>query len=176
MKSNNIKARIREYFFLNPTARLRVRQIEKAVKVPLPSAIRYAKELEKEGLLKSGIIAGANLYSADRSSKNFIVEKMLFNIRQVHESGLVDYLVGEYSNPAIILFGSYARGEDIETSDIDIYIETSRKEIIIGAEFEKKLQRAVQAFTYKSIKDIKNRGLANNIVNGVRLNGNLEVI
>lgn len=67
-------------------------------------------------------------------------------------------------------------GEDIETSDIDIYIETSRKEIIIGAEFEKKLQRAVQAFTYKSIKDIKNRGLANNIVNGVRLNGNLEVI
>ena len=85
--------------------------MKKAVKVPLPSAIRYAKELEKEGLLKSGIIAGANLYSADRSSKNFIVEKMLFNIRQMHESGLVTHLVEEYNNPAIVLFGSYARGK-----------------------------------------------------------------
>lgn len=175
MRLNNIKTIIKEYFFLNPTARLRVRQIEKAARVPLPSAIRYAKELEKEGLLKSIIIAGAKLYSADRGSKNFIVEKMLFNIREMHGSGLVAHLVEEYNNPAIVLFGSYARGEDTEASDIDIYIETSRREISIGSRFEKRLQRTVQAFAYKSVKDIKNRGLANNIINGIRLNGNLEV-
>lgn len=175
MKTKDIKTKVTEYFFLNPTARLRVRQIEKEAKAPLPSAIRYAKELEKEGVLKSEIIAGVNLYSADRSSKRFLVEKMLFNIRQMHESGLVAYLVEEYSNPAIILFGSYAKGEDIETSDIDLYVETNAKDIKISSEFEKKLKRAVQIFAYKNIKDIKNKELANNIINGIRINSNVEV-
>jgi len=174
MKTKDNKYRVKEYFFLNPTARLRVRQIEKEAKVPLPSAIRYAKELEKEGILKSGLIAGIKLYSADRSSKRFLVEKMLFNIRQMHESGLVAYLVEEYNNSAIILFGSYARGEDIETSDIDLYIETNAKDIKTSSEFEKKLKRDVQIFAYKSAKDIKNKELANSIINGIRLNGVVE--
>ena len=75
MELNSIKDRIKAYFFLNPTTRLRVRQIEREVKIPLPSAIRYTKELEKEGILKSQEIAGIRLYSADRTSKSFLLEK-----------------------------------------------------------------------------------------------------
>ena len=50
MERKNIKERIKEYFLNNPTEKLRVRQIERKVKVPLPSAIRYTKELVKEGV------------------------------------------------------------------------------------------------------------------------------
>ncbi|MBU2638357.1 MAG: nucleotidyltransferase domain-containing protein [Nanoarchaeota archaeon] len=174
MKTSNIKEKLKNYFFINPTARLRVRQIERELKLPLPSVIRYAKELEKEGLLKITDIAGIRVYSADRASRQFIVEKMLFNIYSLHESGLVNLIIEELHNPAIILFGSYAKGEDIESSDIDIFIETPAKKPDFKM-FEKKLNRNIQLFLHKSIKDIKNKELANNIINGIRLNGFIEV-
>ena len=122
MITNSIKERIRKYFFQNPTTQLRVRQIEREVKVPLPSVIRYCKELEKEGIIKKTETAGIALYSADRSSMRYLLEKRLFNIRLIFESGLLDHLIKEHSNPTIVLFGSYAKGEDIERSDIDLYI------------------------------------------------------
>ena len=93
MITKSIKTKLMEYFFQYSTAKLRVRQIERKVKIPLPSAIRYSKELEKEKILKSEIIAGVKLYSADRTSKTYLLEKTHFNIKQLHSSGLVDYLI-----------------------------------------------------------------------------------
>ncbi|MBT5272499.1 nucleotidyltransferase domain-containing protein [Candidatus Woesearchaeota archaeon] len=165
-----------EYFFINPAVKLRVRQIEREVKIPLPSAIRYAKELEKEGILRHEIIAGVKLYSADRSSKIYLFEKTYFNIKQLHSSGLIDYLIEYYSNPTIILFGSYSRGEDTEDSDIDIFVETVLKEKIDLSKFEKRLKKDIQLFVLKNLKEISNNHLANNILNGITLNGFIEVL
>lgn len=174
MKTNGIKQRIQDYFFLNPTAKARVRQIERLVKVPLPSAIRYTKELEKEGILKSSEIANITLYSADRTSKAFLLEKKLFNIRQLYASGIIDFIREELNDPAIIVFGSYAKGEDVENSDIDLYIEMPVKKLDLK-EFEIRLRRKIQPFLYKNLNKIENKELANNIINGIILNGFVEV-
>lgn len=173
MKINTIN-KIKEYFFRNPTERLRVRHIERKAKVPLPSAIKYAKELEKEGILKSTIIADIKLYSADRTSKNYLHEKKLSNLKSLFP--LVQYLIDKYSNPTIVMFGSYSRGEDVESSDIDIYLETPSKEEIKLEQFEKELGRSIQIFRFKNIQQVKNKDLANNIINGITLNGFLEVL
>lgn len=175
MITKNIKEKIKEYFFINPTSKLRVRQIERKLKLPLPSVIRYCKELEKEGILKKEAISGIFAYSADRSSKNYIIEKKLFNIKQLYNSGLIDYLINEYNNSVIILFGSYSRGEDIEDSDIDLYVETAKKKEFNLQKFENKLNRKLQVFNYKNIKEVPNPHLANNIINGIVLNNFLEV-
>ena len=176
MITKSIKTKLMEYFFLNPTAKLRVRQIEREVKIPLPSAIRYAKELEKEGILKHDIIAGVKLYSADRTSKMYKMEKIHFNIKQLHSSGLMDYLIDYYGNPTIILFGSYSKGEDTEESDIDICIETVLREKKDLTKFEKKLNKEIQLFVLKNLKKMSNKHLANNILNGITLNGFIEVL
>jgi len=175
MKTKSIKETVREFFFLNPTAQLRVRQASREVGIPLPSAIRYTRELIKEGLLKKAGIAGVTLYSADRSSASFLLEKRIFNLRHLHISGLTSYLVREFSNPPLVVFGSYARGEDRETSDIDLYLETPSNKRVSLEKFEKTLQRKVHLFIYKRIKDVENKELANNILNGVTLNGFVEV-
>lgn len=175
MGTKDIKTKLKEYFFLNPTIKLRVRQIERELKVPLPSVIRYTKELEQEGLLKSTKIANITTYSADRASKTFLLEKKLFNIYQLNTSGLLDFLIEELSNPAIVVFGSYAKAEDVENSDIDLYIETPSQKKINVEKYEKILQRKIQLFMYKSLPDVENKGLANNIVNGIVLNGFMEV-
>ncbi|MDO8643047.1 MAG: nucleotidyltransferase domain-containing protein [Candidatus Woesearchaeota archaeon] len=175
MKTKDIKTRVKEYFFLHPTIKLRVRHIERELKLPLPSVIRYTKELEQERILKRTEIANITLYSADRTSKNYLLEKKLFNIRQLHTSGLLDFLVEELSNPPIAVFGSYARGEDTEQSDIDLYIETPSKKKINIEKYEKILQRKIQLFIYKNIHELKNKDLANNILNGIRINGFMDV-
>ena len=121
MKRNNIKMRLKEYFFKHPSERLRVRQIEREVNIPLPSAIKYAKELEEEGVLKREEIAEVITYSADIGSKSYLIHKRLYNIKALFDSGLMAFLIDELSNPDIILFGSFFKGIDLEESDIDIH-------------------------------------------------------
>ncbi len=174
MKRKNIKESIKEYFFTNPTGKMRVRHIEKALKLPLPSVIRYCKELEQEGILKTTRIGNVVFYTADRGNERFLLEKKVWNIRQLYVSGLVEHLKVNAYNPTIIVFGSYAKGEDVENSDIDVYIETTKKDIDIS-KFEKVLNRKIQMFVYTTIREVKNSHLANNMINGVVLNGFLEV-
>lgn len=176
MKIKAIKDRIRNYFFINPTIKLRVRQIERELKAPLPSVIRYTKELENESILKSMEIANIKVYFANRASKTYLLEKKMFNISQLHKSSLLSFLKEEFNNPIIVVFGSYALGEDIENSDIDLYLETAGKKKIDLIKFEKILQRKIQIFKYKNIHELKNKELTNNIINGITLNGFLEVL
>src|SRR3989344_2208334 len=171
MKRKNIKGTIREYFFINPTAKMRVRQIERETKLPLPSVIRYCNELDKEGILRGEKVSGIYVYSADRASKQFLLEKKLYNIKSLYACRLIEYLIEELSNPLIIVFGSYAKGEDIERSDIDIYIQTSSKKNVAGEKFEKLLKRKLQMFVQSDMRQINNPHLMNNIINGVILNG-----
>lgn len=171
----SIKERIKEHFFKDPNIRLRVRQIEREVDVPLPSAIKYAKELENEGILIREIIGNVTFYTTDYNSPKYRIEKTLHNIRSLHECGLIEHIKEECFNPTIILFGSYSRGEDIISSDIDIFVETKTKIGKTIKKFEKKLHREVQLFEHKSIRDIKNKHLINNILNGLTLSGQIEV-
>ena len=175
MKRKDIKQTIREYFFVNPTAKLRVREIERTLKLPIPSVIRYCKELEKESILTTIKTGNVNLYTANRGSEKYLLEKKLYNIKKIYESELIEHLRRELSNPPIVLFGSFAKGEDTEESDIDLYIETPSKKDISLEKFEDKLKRKIQVFRHKNIKEISNPHMANNIINGITLNNYIEV-
>ncbi|MBI5391974.1 nucleotidyltransferase domain-containing protein [Candidatus Woesearchaeota archaeon] len=175
MKRKDIKQAIEEYFFTNPTAKLRVREIERTLKLPLPSVIRYCMELEKEEILHLAKMGNVRFYTANRGSKKYLLEKKLYNLKQLHESGLIEYLKVELSNPTIVLFGSYAKGEDLEESDIDLYIETPSNRKVHLEKFEKLLKRVIQVFQHKNLKEISNPHLANNIINGITVNNYLEV-
>ena len=175
MKRKDIKQTIKEYFFTNPTTKLRVREIERTLKLPLPSVIRYCKELEKEEILGVIITGRVHFYTANRGSEKYILEKKLYNIKKLYETGLIEYIRQELSNPAIILFGSFAKGEDLEKSDIDLYIETPSKKNVNLEKFKKLLKREIQIHQHKSLNEISNPHLANNIINGIVLNNYIEV-
>ncbi len=175
MKRKNIKLVVKEYFLENPSTKIRVRQLERILKVPLPSIIRYCKELEEEGILKTTIIGEVKFYTPNNSSEKYVIEKKFYNIRKIYDSGLINFLKKEFYNPTIILFGSYFRGEDKEDSDIDIFIETKIQKKVDLKKYEKILGKKINLIQYKSIKTIKNKHLANNILNGLVLNGFLNV-
>ncbi len=169
------KQKILEYFLANPTVKLRAREIERAVKVSFPSVPRYVKESESEGILHKETIGRVVFFTASRGSLEYKKKKLCFNLKQLLSCGVLEAFRVEMSNPVVVLFGSYSRGEDIETSDIDLYVETKSKKEIYFKRFEKKLGKEIQMHKFASLKDVPNKELANNIINGIVLNGFLEV-
>ena len=117
---------------------------------------------------------------ANQQSNEFIKSKIAYNLNFIYQSGIIEFLNEHFNNPkAIILFGSFRKGDDISTSDIDIAIETDEvkeyktvttKELI---EFEKLINRKIQIHLFNRGKiDIN---VFNNIANGIVLSGFLEV-
>jgi predicted nucleotidyltransferase len=89
-------------------------------------------------------------------------------------------LVSHFKNPkAIVLFGSFRKGEDLSNSDIDIAIESDEvKEYqTIGlrelSEFEQFFRKKIQIHLFN--RESADIGVFNNIANGILLWGFLEV-
>ncbi|MBS3167159.1 nucleotidyltransferase domain-containing protein [Candidatus Woesearchaeota archaeon] len=116
---------------------------------------------------------------ANLQNWNYIKNKIVYNLNFIYNSGLVEFLGAHFNNPkSIILFGSFRKGEDISTSDIDIAIETedteyntiNLKELSV---FEEYIHRNIQIHLFN--RENINSNLFSNLVNGIILYGFLEV-
>ena len=141
---------------------------------------KYLNELKKDGILTSERKLNHLLFKANSTSFQFKDLKLFHNIRKIKESGLLDYLNEELNHPpTIILFGSFAKSENIKKSDIDLFIITSTKKEINLKEFEKKLGHEIQLFLHstKEIEEMKQKKepLLNSIINGIVLEGYWEL-
>lgn len=176
MIKKNIKFEIKKYFMQNPSAKLRIRQVEKTLNLSLPSVIRYLNNLVEENILRKELIGNITFFTSNFDSNEYKLEKKLFNLKLIYESKLIEYLKINFSNPNIVLFGSFLYGEDLEESDIDIFIQTPIKtKIQLPENFQKLLKRQIQIFQFKDIFKIENIELRNNIINGYLINGYIEV-
>lgn len=176
LKLTNLQTRILRLLFIKVGASLNQRRIARTLKVSQPAVIKALPELEKLNLVQK---------QQDKESKRWAVElnrenhrviqlKRADNLKQIYESGLADYLEKEFAGAAIILFGSYSRGEDTVNSDIDIAI-TGRKEKTINLDkFEKALERTIRINFYDSFKNV-HKHLKENIFNGIILAGGIEL-
>lgn len=165
--------RLLKLFLDSPTESFRLREISRLTKISPPSVMGYLKEFEKDGLIKKQIKRDIPFYTAMRDNSNFLLYKKLSIIFELNKSGLVDYLWDKLSPEAIILYGSFAKGESIESSDIDLFILGKERNIIV-TEFEKKLGKKIHIFFKVSVKEIPNK-LKNNILNGIILKGYVKV-
>lgn len=112
------------------------------------------------------------LFYSNKENKNFIDLSRIYWNNKLNE--IVSYLDANLVNPTIVLFGSLSKGEVLLNSDIDIAVFGSRKEIDLSG-FEKKLKRKIQLFFFDSVKNIENKELSNNILNGYILKGRLKL-
>lgn len=157
--------------FDNPTKEFHARELSRKTGLSIFSVLEAVKKLSKEGLVSVHKKGNMKIVKAVHSTE-FIRAKRIDNLEKIYDSGLVDYLSEPYNKPeAIILFGSYSRGDDIETSDIDIAIITKdRKDHKNNLEkFEKLLSRKISLHEI-DLKKIS-REFHNNLVNGIVLEG-----
>ena len=158
-------------FFEDCYRRINIREYAKIVKISPPTASKILSSYKKEGLLEKENYRNYIFFHANKESKQFIDLSRIYWTYKLKAT--TNFIKEKLINPKLILFGSLAKAETTPESDIDIAIFSPKKEIKIK-NFEKKLKRKIQLFWFKSIKDIKNKELINNIINSYILNGQLS--
>ena len=166
---NNLKP-----FLENINRDLGVREYAREIKVRPPTASAILSGLEKDGLLTSQKTRGFKLYCAKIDDSRFVDLLKFFNIAKIKQSGLLDYLDKYYLKPTVILFGSFAKGENVPESDIDLCVISEKTSLPDLKNFEKRLGHIIQIFAIKKLSDLKNTHLIQNIINGTILQGALK--
>ena len=117
------------------------------------------------------------LYRANLESDFYRDIKILYNIRKIKDSGLLSELNHFYLKPTIVLFGSCAYGLDTSTSDLDLLIISEKTEEFPNIKrFEKKIRKKIQIFVVRNIKNLRNKHLMNNVLNGIVIQGRIKWI
>lgn len=157
----------------HPRTRSSIRDIARRTGTSPTWVSRTVDDLEEEGIV---VVEEEPTTRKVRPADTDRVRRLrqVVNLHLLHESGLVDHLVDAYGHPeAIVLFGSFARGEDVEGSDVDLAVLTPSSATVDVGRFGDHLQRSIR------IQEIDPRQLtpefATTLANGIVLDGYLEV-
>lgn len=159
-------------FFEDNYRAISVREYAKLVKVSPPTASKILKEFTKDGLLHQRLERKHLFFTINIEHETAVDLCRLYwkqKLRKLSQEFQVK-LTGASS----ILFGSLAKAEVKSDSDIDIAIFAPEKKTIDLKPFEKILGRKISLYWFKSLSEIKNEHLRNNILNGVILFGKLK--
>jgi len=168
---------ILKLFFEEPAREFNVREVARIIKISPATASKELKKLAGRYFLKERRQRNFNLYKADLDSDSYRDLKVYYNLRKIRDSGLLDALNKFYLKPTIILFGSVVSGLDTETSDFDLLLVSEKtKDFPEIKKFERKINRKLQLFVVRDIKEIKNKNLINNMINGLILQGRIKWI
>ncbi len=176
LKLTCLQQEILRYLYINAGKSFNARNIAVGLEVSQPAISKALPQLEKEGYVK---------VQKDKLSKRLIIElnrenayivglKRVDNLKQLYDSGLVQFLYDSFAGATIILFGSYSLGEDTITSDIDLTVIGIKEKKLDISKFEKLLERTIIINYYDSLKNIDTH-LLNNILNGITLKGAVEL-
>ena len=154
--------------------RLSQREVAKIINVSPTAVSNSMKKLNSSNLIKIEKTKTINFISFNRDEQKAIELKRTENLKNVYLSGLSDYLEKELAGSTVILFGSYSKGDDTNTSDIDLAVIERKDKIIKLETYEKILNRKININFYDSWKNI-HENLKNNILNGIILHGGVEL-
>jgi predicted nucleotidyltransferase len=173
MLENYNKFKLLKVFLDSPTDNFRLRELSRLSNISPPSVINYLKDLEKEKFIERYTKRDIPFYKAKRENNKFILYKKISIIQELDSSGLIDFIWDKASPDVIILYGSYAKGESIESSDVDLFIIGKEKELNLDS-FEEKINKRIHIIFEDNIKNIP-KELKNNLINGTILKGYLKV-
>lgn len=163
-------------FFQEPTKEHGLLEISRITKIAHTSVKKHLETLKKEGIISERIEKKGSraypIYKAEQESNVFRDYKKVYNFAELINSGLIEHIKNSLMPKSIALFGSYQKGEDIEDSDIDLFVEIEQKDIDLS-KFEKRLKRKVQLHFKDNFRKYPAE-LKNNIINGTALEGYLE--
>lgn len=163
-------------FFREPTKEHYLIEISKKANLSHTSTKNNLLALVKLSIIKESREKKGSrtfpIFRANLENKSYKEYKQIYNLLELHNSNLIDFLKYMLMPKCIILFGSYQRGEDVEDSDIDLFVECKEEKLDLS-KFTKKLGRDVQLHFKENFKMYPPE-LKNNIINGTVLEGYLE--
>ncbi len=174
MLQNYSRYRLLQEFFDFPRKHFQMRELSRHISLGQPSIIAHLKALVKEGLVIKEKTRLYPTYYAHRDSEKYKLLKQQNLIWRIVTSGLGEYLKMKIQPNCLVLFGSAARGEDTEQSDIDIFVQA--KDISLDlSKYERVFHRNINLLFEPQIENLS-KELLNNLINGIVLDGYFKVL
>lgn len=160
-----------EFFLTHPLSQHSQREIIKSVKLAKATGVNVLGHLEKLGFVEVQHIGRTNLYSLNRDLLFVRQLKRFYNIT----SHLVDELIAPFRDVLVkaVLFGSFARGEDREDSDIDVLLvgDLQEEDVVrhierLSSKYKKKISAIIRTQEYFITMPAKEKVLWNKLVAG----------
>ncbi len=167
------KYKILRCFFDDPNKKFQLRELSRQTDISLPSVKRYVAELKNLNLIKE-IRGGIYIGYKSSYTKDYKILKRNDMLLRLEESGLINNIEKTFTPNCIVLYGSAIEGTDDERGDIDLFVQSSKKNINLK-KYEKKIKRKINILFEPDIKKI-NDSLKNTLANGIILKGFLKVI
>ena len=164
-KCSNI--RVMEIFFKEPTTIHFIREIGRKINLAQTSVRNNIQNLLKYGLIEKKKSKPFDGFIANRGNEKFLFYKRIYNLFSLY--GLRNKLMSLYPK-AIVVFGSYGLGEDIEGSDIDICIISKVRKDLNLKSFEKYLGREINVIVVDSLSKL-DKSIEKKVLNGVIIYG-----
>lgn len=167
------------WFYAYPRTKIGLTDLARYINSSKTGTKQVVESLAQIQFLNKDVIGKAWLLSANQKHPWFIIKKIPYNLNIIYESGVLDAVYKLVPSPrAIILFGSYRWGSDVEDSDIDIAVEivdNHELQIVRLGEIEqlgyrKNVPVNLHIFSRNKI----DLNLFANIVNGIILDGFME--
>ena len=170
--------KVAELIFNSPNKIFHIRKLAEEAGLSTTATLAAVTELQKfkiSSIEKTDVTTNIR---ADLESEAYRFYKKVFNLYRLERYGIIDILKDRFSAHALVLFGSFARGEDIEESDIDFLIITKNRtadvdEYLVG--WERFFKRKINIHILPSLED-SSKEFKNAVANGIVLHGYLKVI
>jgi predicted nucleotidyltransferase len=175
LKLTTLQQEILRLLFVKAGASLNQRAVARLLNVSPPAVKKALPKLSKEGfIIVKREDSNRLAISLNRDDFRIMQLKRADNLRIIYESNLSVVLGKEFAGAAIILFGSYSRGEDTVNSDIDIAVVGRPDKQVDLSGFEKLLERKININFYISFDKI-HKNLKENLFNGIVIGGSIEL-
>lgn len=143
-----IQLKILKFFLENPYEEVYLRELSKKLKLSPFAIKKYLDILFKENIILEERKANLRYFKANLDNLFFKHLKIAFSINLIEKSGFIKLLKENIPNiSSIILFGSMAKGEDNQESDVDILVIGKEKKLNL-TKFEEKIGKTINIHTF----------------------------
>lgn len=171
--------RIAELIFNEPHKKFYLRDLSRRTGCSTTAVSDAIELLSRFNIIKIEKGAVVNEIEANLDAAEYKNYKLIYNLYKIMRYGFVNNLIECFHIPeCVAAFGSFAKGEDVEKSDIDILVIThntsdeNANKIIKN--MEKEFNRKVNLHTLNSL-DKSSDEFKNSAANGIVLHGYLKV-
>ena len=179
LELNDAYRKVMNWFFSYPSKEVSLNDLTKLVNISKTTANTVINQLHDEGFLKITILGKLWRISCIQQHSFNTTRKIPYHLELIYSSGVIDAVLQNINNPrAIVLFGSYRKGDDTDGSDLDIAVETFDNEDVgifeLGTLPQLGYRKNVKVNLLKFSRNKLDINLFANIVNGIVLYGFLE--
>ena len=177
MLQNYSRWKVAQVFFNEPSKEHYLNEISRKSDLSHTSVKKHLEALIEDKIIEKKLEERGSReyprYIANLENEDYKFYKKTDLISRLQETGLIDFLEEKLYPDCIVLFGSASRGEDIEESDVDLFLQSKEKDLDL-TDFEEELNREIELHIREKFKELPEE-LKNNIANGITLHGFLEV-